>query len=87
MTGALDLFPGLAERRIKRHGAEIFLRTAGSGLPLLLLHRYPQTHVSWHRVAAELVRHATLDSYLEHTHPAAMLAALLPFISAHGGAR
>ena len=41
-------------------GAEIFLRTGGSGPPLLLLHGYPQTHVCWHKIAPELARHVTL---------------------------
>jgi haloacetate dehalogenase len=60
MTTRLDLFPGYAERRIKTDDAEIFLRTAGSGPALLLLHGYPQTHVCWHKIAAELARHCTL---------------------------
>ena len=60
MRPAVDLFPGWAERRIKTDGAEIYLRTAGSGPPLLLLHGYPQTHVCWHKIAAELARHCTL---------------------------
>jgi haloacetate dehalogenase len=60
MNAMPDLFPGFAERRIKTEGAEIFLRTGGSGPPLLLLHGYPQTHVSWHKVAPELARHFTL---------------------------
>jgi haloacetate dehalogenase len=55
-----DLFPGFAERRIRTEGAEIFLRTGGSGPPLLLLHGYPQTHVCWHKVAPDLARHCTL---------------------------
>jgi haloacetate dehalogenase len=32
----------------------------GSGPPLLLLHGYPQTHLIWHRVAAELAKHYTV---------------------------
>jgi haloacetate dehalogenase len=59
MTGR-DLFPGCAEHRIKTPNAEIFVRTGGSGPPLLLLHGYPQTHVCWHKIAAELARHFTL---------------------------
>ena len=37
---------------------ELFARTGGkaSGLPLLLLHGYPQTHAMWHRVAQDLGR-------------------------------
>jgi haloacetate dehalogenase len=60
MSAAGDLFPGFAERRIKTRGAEIYLRTGGSGPPLLLLHGYPQTHVCWHKIASGLARHATL---------------------------
>jgi haloacetate dehalogenase len=60
MNALPDLFPGFAERRIKTEGPEIFLRTGGTGPPLLLLHGYPQTHVCWHKVAPELTRYATL---------------------------
>ncbi len=60
MNVIADLFPGFAERRIKTEGAEIFLRTGGSGPPLLLLHGYPQAHVCWHKIAPELARHCTL---------------------------
>jgi haloacetate dehalogenase len=60
MSELPDLYPGFASHRIKTAGAEIFLRTGGSGPPLLLLHGYPQTHVIWHKVAPELARHCTL---------------------------
>jgi haloacetate dehalogenase len=60
MSVTADLFAGFAEHRIATDGAEIFLRTAGAGPPLLLLHGYPQTHVCWHRIAPELARHVTL---------------------------
>jgi haloacetate dehalogenase len=60
MNVTADLFPGFAERRIDTGGAQIFLRTGGTGPPLLLLHGYPQTHVCWHKVAPQLARHATL---------------------------
>lgn len=60
MNVAADLFPGFAEHRIATDGAEIFLRTGGTGPPLLLLHGYPQSHVCWHRIAPELARHVTL---------------------------
>jgi haloacetate dehalogenase len=55
-----DLFPGFAERRAKTEGGEIFLRTGGTGPPLVLLHGYPQAHLCWHKVAPELARHYTL---------------------------
>jgi haloacetate dehalogenase len=61
MSGLPDLFPGFAERRIRTTpDVEIYLRTGGSGPPLLLLHGYPQTHVMWHKAAPELARHCTL---------------------------
>jgi haloacetate dehalogenase len=60
MSGLADLYPGFAERRIDTAAGQIFLRTGGSGPPLLLLHGYPQTHVCWHRMAPELARHCTL---------------------------
>jgi haloacetate dehalogenase len=42
---------------INTNGAQIHLVHGGSGPPLLLLHGYPQTHLIWHSVAPELVRH------------------------------
>ena len=61
MSALPDLFPGLAERRLKTApGVEIYARVGGSGPPLLLLHGYPETHVCWHKVAPELARHCTL---------------------------
>jgi haloacetate dehalogenase len=61
MSALPDLFAGFAERRIRTVGdVEIYLRTGGSGPPLLLLHGYPQSHVMWHKIAPELARHTTL---------------------------
>jgi haloacetate dehalogenase len=61
MSAQADLYPGFAERRITTAAnIEIHARTGGTGPPLLLLHGYPQTHVAWHRVAAELARHCSL---------------------------
>ena len=61
MSALPDLFPGFAERRITT-GADvhIYLRTRGLGPPLLLLYGYPQTHVAWHKIAADLARHYTV---------------------------
>src|SRR5215831_5382572 len=49
-----------AEHRIPTEGAEMSVRTGGSGPPLLLPHGYPQTHVRWHKIAAELAGCVTL---------------------------
>ena len=38
----------------------IFVRRAGSGSPILLLHGFPQTHLMWWRVAPLLSRHFTV---------------------------
>ena len=58
-----DKFPvldGFEQDRITTTGAEINLRRAGEGPPLLLLHGYPQTHVMWHKVAPALAEHFTV---------------------------
>lgn len=49
------MFKGFMEHRVSTREAEIFLRTGGTGPPLLLLHGYPQTHVVWHAVAPRLI--------------------------------
>lgn len=54
------MLEGFSERRIDSGEAEIYLRTGGSGPPLLLLHGYPQTHLAWHRVAPRLAERFTL---------------------------
>ena len=50
------MFEGFASRTVDTGGARIFLREAGEGPPVLLLHGYPQTHAMWHRVAPLLAR-------------------------------
>ncbi len=54
------LFPDFARARIRTSGAEIHVRVAGDGPPLLLLHGYPQTHAMWHRLAPVLARDFTV---------------------------
>ena len=56
----MAMFEGFASHRITTSGTEIFLRTAGDGPPLLLLHGYPQTHAIWHRVAPALAERFTV---------------------------
>ncbi len=46
-----------SETRIETQGAEINVRTAGKGPPLLLLHGYPQTMAMWHKIAPRLAEH------------------------------
>lgn len=48
------MLEGFTARTVETAETRIFLRAAGSGPPLLLLHGYPQSHVMWHRVAPAL---------------------------------
>ncbi|MGI9463344.1 MAG: alpha/beta fold hydrolase, partial [Aestuariivirgaceae bacterium] len=55
-----DLFPGFEQHTVAGDGADIHLRTGGSGPALLLLHGFPQTHAIWHRMAPVLGQDFTL---------------------------
>ncbi len=46
----------LAEAEVDTPGTRIFVRHGGAGPPLLLLHGFPQTHLMWRDVAADLAR-------------------------------
>ncbi|MFN0096471.1 MAG: alpha/beta hydrolase [Dehalococcoidia bacterium] len=48
------MFEGFTTRDIPTEGNQIFVRTAGSGPPVLLIHGYPQTGAMWHKVAPVL---------------------------------
>ncbi len=54
MADLADLFPGFATHWIDIDAGRFFVRSQGSGPPLLLLHGYPQTHVEWHKIAPQL---------------------------------
>ncbi len=54
------MLDGFEQDRIVTTGAEINLRKAGAGPPLLLLHGYPQTHVMWHKIAPALAERFTV---------------------------
>jgi haloacetate dehalogenase len=54
------MFTGFTERRVDVGPAELFVRQAGDGPPLLLVHGYPQTHVAWHEVAPALASSYTV---------------------------
>lgn len=55
-----DLFPGFRLLDVATTGARIRVRTGGEGLPLLLLHGYPQTHIMWRKIAPALAQRFTL---------------------------
>jgi haloacetate dehalogenase len=46
--------------RVDTGGAELRVRTGGSGPPVLLLHGHPRTHTTWHAVAPLLARDHTV---------------------------
>ena len=54
------MFEGFETERVDVEGIGILARTAGSGLPLLLLHGSPQTHAMWHLLAPKLAEDFTV---------------------------
>jgi haloacetate dehalogenase len=49
-----DFFPGFSSETIATTGTTIHVLRKGTGRPLLLLHGYPETHLTWHKVAPQL---------------------------------
>jgi haloacetate dehalogenase len=47
-------FPGFSAEMVQTTGTTIHVLRKGAGRPLLLLHGYPETHVTWNKVAPEL---------------------------------
>ena len=47
-------FPGFSAESVETGGTSIRVLRKGSGRPLLLLHGYPETHLTWHKVAPQL---------------------------------
>jgi haloacetate dehalogenase len=60
MTLLSELFPGFASQYFDTGKVRLHFRSGGSGPPLLLLHGYPQTHASWHKVARTLAESFTV---------------------------
>ena len=55
-----SLFPGFDDVIVETGDAELAVLTAGSGPALLLLHGYPQTRATWHRIAPVLAASHTV---------------------------
>ena len=51
---ATAYFPGFSTESIETSGTTIHVLRKGAGRPLLLLHGYPETHLTWHKVAPKL---------------------------------
>jgi haloacetate dehalogenase len=47
-------FPGFSSEMVETTGTSIHVLTKGTGRPLLLLHGYPEIHLTWHKVAPRL---------------------------------
>jgi haloacetate dehalogenase len=54
------MLDGFSSQRIATPEAEIFVRAGGKGPPLVCLHGYPQTHLTWRKVAPLLAEHFTV---------------------------
>ena len=54
------VFEGFTAAEIDVGDTTIFVRSGGSGPPLLLLHGFPQTHVMWRGIAPRLARSFTV---------------------------
>jgi haloacetate dehalogenase len=54
------MFDGFSERRIATGDAELYVRIGGSGPPLVCLHGYPQSHLTWRKVAPHLAERYTV---------------------------
>jgi haloacetate dehalogenase len=54
------VWDGFHERHIDLPEVQLFVRWAGTGPPLLLLHGFPQTHLMWRDVARHLVDRFTV---------------------------
>jgi haloacetate dehalogenase len=54
------MFEGFESAEVETGETRIFVRRAGSGPPVLLLHGFPQTHAMWRDVAPALARRFTV---------------------------
>lgn len=54
------MLPNFTSQTIAIGESELYVRTGGSGPPLLLLHGYPQTGAMWHAIAPKLAERFSL---------------------------
>ncbi|MBL1406961.1 MAG: alpha/beta hydrolase [Rhizobiales bacterium] len=55
-----EFFEGFDEKFVDVPRGKVFCRIKGEGIPILLLHGYPQTSAMWHRVAPSLAKNYTV---------------------------
>jgi len=46
--------PGFTQSMIATNGTRLSVHQAGQGAPLILLHGYPQNHMTWVKIAPKL---------------------------------
>jgi haloacetate dehalogenase len=68
------LFPGFEQTEVRTSGAIIPIVHKGDGPPVLLLHGFPESHVTWHKVAPRLAEQYSvyvpdLRGYGDSSHP------------------
>ena len=71
---AAKLFPGFEPTEVRTSGATIPVIHKGDGPPVLLLHGFPESHVTWHKVAPRLAGQYSvyvpdLRGYGDSSHP------------------
>lgn len=54
------MFEDFSTDQVSANGTTIHVVHGGAGVPVLLLHGYPQTHTMWHRVAPALAQRFTV---------------------------
>lgn len=54
------MFDGFESMEVRTSETTVFIRRSGDGLPVLLLHGFPQTHLMWRDVAPALARRFTV---------------------------
>ncbi|MFJ9535651.1 alpha/beta fold hydrolase [Streptomyces sp. NPDC101225] len=60
-TGAAPAIPGFDRRRVRvADGVALHAAVGGAGSPVVLLHGFPQTHLMWRHVAADLAADHTV---------------------------
>ncbi|PRA52417.1 alpha/beta hydrolase [Ochrobactrum sp. MYb68] len=61
MEAAIEqLFPGFEMQYVETDGVCFAATTGGKGIPILLLHGYPETMAAWHRIAPVLAQSHTV---------------------------
>ena len=48
---------GFEQTRVPTNGIELSVHQAGAGIPLILLHGFPQNHRCWEKIAPQLAEH------------------------------